>query len=106
MSKEKKPLLGLFDCPTCDFPEMEVRPDKNGHAFGYCPDCAQQLRTGNDYRSKKLSAKLRQAPAAAPALVVDPLPTAARAAPVTVTEEKPAAPPPAGKRAPSCLLDQ
>lgn len=41
-----KALLGVIPCPCCKENSMEIRPDRSGAAFGYCPLCSQQLRVG------------------------------------------------------------
>ncbi|MFZ6686416.1 hypothetical protein ACO0K0_01565 [Undibacterium sp. SXout11W] len=56
---EKKEVIGHINCPTCGFEHMEIKPDKNGHAFGYCSDCSTQLFTRNDFRDKRLRANMR-----------------------------------------------
>lgn len=71
---EAKRVIGHMMCPECDHNEAEVKTDKNGHPYRYCPDCqAQYFTRGDDRKAKNLLAKMR---------------------PVTVTEEKPADPAP------------
>lgn len=70
----QKTIIGHIDCPTCGHADMQVKEDKNGHAFGFCPDCASQLFTRNDFRDKRLRERMRPVT-------------------VTVTEPKPAEPP-------------
>lgn len=97
---------------------MEVRPDKSGAAFGWCPLCSQQLRVGAErdrmFRENWGLPLTNDAPVtvtdteatgeaeaqAGPAPVEVP----AASVPDTVAEPEPPARP-ASKRAPSCLLD-
>jgi hypothetical protein len=73
MGANRQPVLGHIDCPVCEFPEMQVKLDKNGQASAYCPDCAQQLFTRNDHKSGKLLARMRPVAAgAAPAVPAPP----------------------------------
>lgn len=37
--------VGNLDCPVCDFKDGEIRPDRNGHLYFYCPDCNAQIFT-------------------------------------------------------------
>jgi hypothetical protein len=55
----KKTAIGHIICPTCDHADAEVKEDKNGHAFIFCPDCNQQLFTRGDHRDAKLRKKMR-----------------------------------------------
>lgn len=94
---------------------MEVRPDKSGAAFGWCPLCSQQLRVGAErdrmFRENWGLPLTNDGPvtvtdtdaggageSSGGGPAVDGPPAA------TVTEPEPAARP-ARKRAPSCLLD-
>ena len=38
---------------------MEVKEDKNGKAFAFCPDCATQVFTRNEFRDKRLRENMR-----------------------------------------------
>lgn len=109
-----KTILGTITCPCCKDQTMEVRPDKNGHAFGYCIECSTQLRIGarNDRRFREnwgLPATNDQS--AAPVTVTDtergeagmPAGPAADTTPPAVPEPLPQ---PAPKRRASCLLDE
>ena len=70
-------LLGHMQCPECDFDEAEVKEDKNGHPYRFCPDCnAQQFTRGDELRIANMFKKMR------------PVKSAAAPAP----EQKPAAP--------------
>ncbi|MBC3930369.1 hypothetical protein [Undibacterium curvum] len=55
----KKEILGHTACPICRHADAEVKPDKNGHAFIFCPDCAAQTFTRNEHRHKLLMGHIR-----------------------------------------------
>ncbi|HBF50963.1 MAG TPA: hypothetical protein DDX04_12160 [Massilia sp.] len=77
MGKEKPVTIGHIDCPTCGMSNgMAIKRDKNGDAFGFCEDCAQQLFTRNPFKSKLLLQRMR--------------PVTAPTAPEPVTEQSPA----------------
>lgn len=82
---------------------MRVTADKNGDPFGYCEDCAQQLRVGGDrHRVRRFMERhgLAAAPAAAPVPVTGT--GAAKPAPAAAPATAPApAPAPAPKPAPA-----
>lgn len=60
----KSELIGLCDCPECGFPDAEVRNDKSGSPYRFCPDCTGQYFTrGAPDKVKNLLAKVRQAAA-------------------------------------------
>lgn len=87
-------LLGHMGCPECDFPDAEVREDKNGDPYRYCTDCnAQYFTRGDAHKVKNLIAKMRAVRAAA---AVDP-------APAPVPGQKPPAAKPAGSGARTLL---
>lgn len=69
----KKEVIGHTNCPVCPHPDAEIKEDKNGHAFIFCPDCAAQTFTRNEYRDGHLRRRMR---------------------PVTVTVTEPKDPPP------------
>lgn len=54
-----KKTIGHIQCPTCGFPDMEVKIDKREHAFAYCPDCDQTMFTHKDRKSKLLLSRMR-----------------------------------------------
>jgi hypothetical protein len=107
----KKTAIGHIACPTCDHADAEVKEDKNGHAFIFCPDCNQQLFTRGDHRDAKLRKKMRPVtvtvtapPVAVPTVslpVPDPNtpPKAAAPKPAPAPAEKPAPAMPAAKKA-------
>jgi len=54
-------LIGLCVCPECNFPDAEVRPDKSGAPYRFCPDCtAQYFSRGVPHKVKNLLSKIRQ----------------------------------------------
>lgn len=54
-------LIGLTDCPECGFDSAEVRPDKSGAPYRFCPDCtAQYFSRGVPHKVKNLLAKVRK----------------------------------------------
>lgn len=92
MSESKKQILGHIDCPTCGTTKaMRVKADKNGDPFGYCEDCAQQLRVGGDrHRVRRFMERHGLATAPAP---VTGTGTAQAPAAAPPTAPKPAARP-------------
>lgn len=65
-------LIGLMKCPECGFDDAEVRPDKSGAPYRFCPDCTAQYFTRGGEKAKNLLAKVRRPaqPAASVAAVV------------------------------------
>lgn len=55
-----KEVVGYIECPTCNFKDMEVKIDKRGNAFAYCPDCDQQLFTHKKRKSDLMLARMRK----------------------------------------------
>lgn len=54
-------LIGLCECPECGFVDAEVRPDKSGSPYRFCPDCtAQYFSRGVPHKVKHLLAKVRK----------------------------------------------
>lgn len=54
----KKTPIGYLKC-FCDFPDGEVKLDKNENPYFYCPDCSMQVLTHGGSRGKILKAKMR-----------------------------------------------
>ena len=54
----KGDLLGHIDCPMHDGFEMDVKEDKNGNPYAFCPDCCTQILTHG--REPKASLMLRR----------------------------------------------
>lgn len=71
-------LIGHVECPECGFPDAEVRPDKSGAPYRFCPDCTAQYFSRNvPHKVKNLLAKVRKIATEAVALPVSipvPLP--------------------------------
>lgn len=107
----KTQAIGHIECAVCGHPDAEVKPDKNGHAFIFCPDCAAQTFTRNEYRDRHLRRRMRPVtdtvtgqdeppapPAAAPVTAKAPPPipvTAPPKPPKTPAAPAPTAEPPA-----------
>lgn len=72
----RKDLIGLTHCPECDNEAAEVRPDKNGLAYRYCPACGSQYFTRAADQDRRLRAKMRPVPGAAPTPAPAPAPKA------------------------------
>lgn len=54
----KTPAIGHTACPVC--PQIaDVKLDKAGRAYLYCPDCNIQLFSRYEHQSKFLLAKMR-----------------------------------------------
>lgn len=71
---KSRPVLGLCTCPECDHPDAEVKADKNGFPYRYCPECCAQYFThGVPDKVKRLLTKIR-AGSAPPAPAPDPAP--------------------------------
>ena len=87
---EKKKVIGHINCPTCGFDAMEVKEDKNGKAFGFCPDCSTQLFTRNDFRDKRLRANMR--PVTVTVTEQPAQPVTAKAPPMAITMPDPPRP--------------
>lgn len=51
-------ILGHLDCPLCGL-EGDVREDKNGNPFFFCPDCTCQILTHGKHRAKLMLEKMR-----------------------------------------------
>lgn len=51
--------IGHTNCHICGFEEAEVKTDKNGKTYIYCPDCNIQSFTRTEYQSTKLFLKMR-----------------------------------------------
>ncbi|MES2367207.1 MAG: hypothetical protein V4563_15120 [Pseudomonadota bacterium] len=84
----KKTILGHVDCPLCD-KIAQVKEDKNGNAYLFCPDCTAQVLTHGGEKDKLLRARMR------PVTDTVPLPTVTDTVPLplptvpTVTDTVP-----------------
>jgi len=88
----KRELIGhLPECPLCGpgF-EMEVRLDKNGHPYAWCPDCTVQILTHGGHRAEKMRARMKPVEASQPE--PEPPAPAAPAQPVPEPEPEPEEP--------------
>ena len=56
-----KEILGLMQCPECGFMEAQVKEQKNGLAYRFCPDCSAQYFTRRPVDSDRLILKIRPA---------------------------------------------
>lgn len=74
---QPKQLVGYTTCPECGYADAELKGDKNGDLYRWCPqeDCAVQSFTrGKPARTRRMLAAMRPAaPAAAPAPAADPV---------------------------------
>ena len=68
----KKEAVGHMACPECGFPDAEIKEDKNGNLYRYCPDCSAQYMThGRPHKVKNLMARMRPVAAAVAVAVED-----------------------------------
>lgn len=82
----RKPAIGTMPCPECDFPDAEVREDKAGKAYRYCPDCNAQYFARTVEADRRLREKMRPAgppepsPPALPVPEPEPVPAVSKPA--------------------------
>jgi len=55
----KKEPIGKLKCFLCDFPDGEVKTDKNDKPYFYCPNCSCQVLTHGGQRAQLLQAKMK-----------------------------------------------
>lgn len=68
----KKPPLGHMVCPECGFPDAEIKEDKNGNPYRYCPDCSAQYMThGRPHKVANLRARMKPIAEAVAAAVAE-----------------------------------
>lgn len=90
----KKPIEGHISCPICDHPDAEVKRDKNGALYVFCPDCNAQVFTrGCQRKQAALLRKMRPSEQPSPPEEKPEAPTA------TPTPDTSPHPQPAKKRA-------
>lgn len=90
----KKPIEGHIACPICDHPDAEVKRDKNGALYVFCPDCNAQVFTrGCQRKQAALLRKMRPSEQPSPPEEKPEAPTA------TPTADPSPQPQPAKKRA-------
>lgn len=66
----KKEAVGHMVCPECGFPDAEIKEDKNGNPYRYCPDCSAQYMThGRPHKVKNLMERMKPVAAAVAAAV-------------------------------------
>lgn len=72
----KGQVIGHIECKTCGFGDAQVKVDKNGNAYGFCPDCTQQWLTHGGEKDKKLRARMRPVSVTVtePAVTAPPVP--------------------------------
>lgn len=52
-------IIGHIAC-VCGFPDAEVKKDKNGNPYMFCPDCEMQALThGKEPKASRMLAKMR-----------------------------------------------
>lgn len=67
--------IGHMKCPDCDFPDAEIKLDKNGRAFRFCPDCNLQTFTRKPAEHNRMIARMRPVTVENPAPENTPEPT-------------------------------
>lgn len=60
VSMAKKEIIGLMVCPECGLEGAEVKRQKNGLLYRYCPDCDAQYFPRTQAASDLLAAKLKK----------------------------------------------
>lgn len=55
----KREVLGHMDCPECGLSGAEVKPQKNGLAYRWCPECNAQYFPRTEEASARLLKKAR-----------------------------------------------
>ena len=86
--------IGHIACPECDHSDAEVKLDKNGKPYRYCPECNAQFFPRSPEAQQRLMHRMRPvtgssaaAPPAAPAKPAKP----ASSSKVTPSSSSPAA---------------
>lgn len=51
-------LIGHMLCPECGFTDAEVRPDKSGAPYRFCPECTAQYFTRGGVKASNLLKKI------------------------------------------------
>lgn len=97
----RKQSVGLIACPFCDFADAEVREDKNGKAYSYCPECDMQSFTRTAAQDARMRERMR--PIAAPTPTPAPEPTPAPA-PIAEPAPEPSPQPAPARQRVSTLL--
>jgi len=53
--------IGYCTCPDCGHTDCEIKEDKNGHAYRFCPECNLQTFTRDTVKSERMKSKMRPA---------------------------------------------
>lgn len=93
-----KEIMGHVDCPVCGHAHAQVKEDKSGNPFIFCPvrDCSTQVFTRREFQKQALLSRVR--PVSVPVTVTDTEKKPEKEASVPVTDT---APPPLPKRKPT-----
>lgn len=86
----KREVLGTMDCPECGKSGAEVKEQKNGMAYRWCPECNAQYFT----RTPETDARLRAKIGGAKPVTVSLQEPEAKTAPMPAPKPKAAAPAP------------
>lgn len=54
----KKRVMGVMACPECGFPDAEVKEQKNGLLYRFCPECNAQYFPRTVEASGRLAAQM------------------------------------------------
>lgn len=54
----KREVIGLVVCPECDASGAEIKAQKNGRPYRYCPECNAQYFARDDRQEKNLLEKI------------------------------------------------
>lgn len=89
----KREVLGLVDCPECGMSGAEVKAQKNGLAYRWCPECNAQYFPRTEEASARLLAKVGASVQVSDTGAAEVPRPAAKVAPVPipVSERKPVA---------------
>lgn len=55
----KSAAVGTMKCPECDFPDAEVKRQKTGLLYRWCPECSAQFFARTPEASARLEAKMK-----------------------------------------------
>lgn len=55
----KTAAIGYVNCHVCGFVDAEIKKDKNGKAYIFCPDCNIQSFTRYEHQSNHLLKRMR-----------------------------------------------
>jgi DNA-directed RNA polymerase subunit RPC12/RpoP len=89
---KKDPIGHIGPCVCCGFAELEVKKDKNGNPYVFCPECSAQVLThGRPERVEPLLKRMRPVQNVQPPAAPSP-PAPAPAAAATPPKSEPKAP--------------